>query len=71
MNIKLPQKEFEALKRFQRNVSGSDYIKVTGILMLHNGNSVQNISDSLGIDIPTVYRYSFLSNQRTFQKSSQ
>jgi hypothetical protein len=44
-------------------VFGSDYIKVTSIHMLHNGNSAQNVSDSLGIDISTVYRYAGLSRQ--------
>jgi transposase len=36
---------------------GTDYIKVTSILMLHRGFSAQTVSESLGIDLSTVYRY--------------
>lgn len=63
MKFQLPAEEFEALKTLQRNVSGSDYIKVTSILMLHHGNSAQNVSASLGIDLSTVYRYLGLYQQ--------
>jgi hypothetical protein len=37
MQVALMPKEFYELKPVQRKVSGSDYIKVTGILMLHKG----------------------------------
>jgi transposase len=47
----------DSLRLYQRNVSGKAYIKVTTLLMLGNGLSVEIVSDSLGIDISTVYRY--------------
>ena len=49
--------EISELKLVQRHVKGTDYIKVTCILMLHKGFSPHDISDSLGIDNTTVYRY--------------
>jgi transposase len=57
MRLELTEKEFSELKIVQRNVSGSDYIKVTCILMLHKNVSPEDISEYLGIDISTVYRY--------------
>ena len=60
--------EISELKLVQGNVRGSDYIKVTCILMLHKGFSPQDISDSLGIDTSTVYRY---ANQYTTEGLSK
>jgi transposase len=57
MQIELTEKELSELKTVQRNVSGSDYIKVTCILMLHKNVSPEDISEYLGIDTSTVYRY--------------
>ncbi|MDR2954575.1 MAG: helix-turn-helix domain-containing protein [Prevotella sp.] len=57
MRYDLPISDIDTLRRYQRNVSGKGYIKVTGLLMLSNGLSVETVSDSLGIDISTVYRY--------------
>jgi transposase len=41
----------------QRNVTGTDYIKMTSILMLHRGFSPHTVSESPGMDVSTVYRY--------------
>jgi transposase len=60
MKIELTQEELTELKQVQRNVIGTDYIKVTSMLMLHRGFSVQTVSESLGIDVSTVYRYAAL-----------
>jgi transposase len=57
MRYDLPIADRETLRCYQRNVSGKEYIKVTSLLMLSNGLSVETVSDSLGIDISTVYRY--------------
>jgi transposase len=57
MRYELSIADRETLRRYQRNVSGKEYIKVTSLLMLGNGLSVETVSDSLGIDISTVYRY--------------
>jgi transposase len=57
MKIELTESSLSELKQVQRNVIGTDYIKVTSILMLHRGFSPQTVSESLGIDISTVYRY--------------
>ena len=57
MKYALPTSDLEALRHYQRNVRGKEYIKVTSILMLSRGLSVEIVSDSLGIDISTVYRY--------------
>ncbi len=56
MKYDLPTSDLETLRR-QRNVRGKEYIKVTSILMLSRGLSVEIVSDSLGIDISTVYCY--------------
>ena len=46
------------LQIFQRNVEKrSEYVKVTTILLLDKGLSIVNISDYLGIDSSTIYRY--------------
>jgi transposase len=60
MPIELTSEEFLELKKVQRNVSGTDYIKVTSILMLYQDFSPLDISKSLGIDVSTVYRYAEL-----------
>lgn len=58
MEMKLSTSELEELRRLQRNLCGSsDYARVTCILMLHNGYSPSSISECLGIDASTVYRY--------------
>jgi transposase len=53
----LPIEAIESLRCYQRNVRGKEYIKVTSILMLSKGLSAEIVSDSLGIDLSTVYRY--------------
>lgn len=56
--MRLTPSEREELRKLQRNLCGSsDYARVTCILMLDNGYSPSAISDCLGIDISTVYRY--------------
>jgi transposase len=57
MNYELTIDEVTELKQIQQNISGTDYIKVTCILMLHHKFSPKEISNSLGIDISTIYRY--------------
>jgi transposase len=57
MKYDLSSQDIESLRRYQRNVKGKEYIKVTSILMLARGLSIEIVSDSLGIDISTVYRY--------------
>jgi transposase len=58
MKIHLTDTERESLKKFQRNVSDrSSYVKVTTILMTDKGLSPIEISEHLGIDLSTVYRY--------------
>ena len=48
----------DELQIFQRNVEKrSEYVKVTTILLLDKGLSIVNISDYLGIDSSTIYRY--------------
>lgn len=58
MGMNLSTSEREELRRLQRNLCGSsDYARVTCILMLDSGYSPSAISDCLGIDTSTVYRY--------------
>ena len=57
MQIVLTPEELEELRSYQRNSIGISSIKVTGILMLHKGFSVVQVSDSSGIDPSTLYRY--------------
>jgi transposase len=57
MRYDLPISEIEILRQYQRNVRGKEYIKVTSILMLVKGYSPENVSECLGIDSSTVYRY--------------
>ncbi|MDR0540659.1 MAG: IS630 family transposase [Dysgonamonadaceae bacterium] len=44
-------------RRYQRKVTGKDYVKVTSLLMLYRGYSEEAVSDCLEIDVSTVYRY--------------
>jgi len=65
MKIILSCSEIEILERYRRNVSDRrSYVKVTCILMLGKGLSPQTVSEYLGIDDSTVYRYagSFLND---------
>lgn len=58
MEMRLMPSEREELRKLQRNLCGSSgYARVTCILMLDNGSAPSAISDCLGIDISTVYRY--------------
>ena len=58
MNIQLTPQETETLERYQRNVcERTSYVKVTCILMLSKKYNPAEVSDILGIDISTVYRY--------------
>lgn len=59
MQLNLSSSDIETLKHYQRNVSDHrSYVKVTCILMLGKGLSSKEVSDYLGIDDSTVYRYS-------------
>jgi transposase len=57
MEFNLTLDELETLRRYQRNVSGKEYVKVTCILMLGKGYPPACVSECLGIDASTVYRY--------------
>jgi transposase len=58
MNFKLTISDRDALRKFQRNVSGrSAYVKVTTLILLDKGLDISEISDYLGIDDSTIYRY--------------
>lgn len=58
MNLKLTDTDRDALRKFQRNVSDrSAYVKVTTLLLLDKGLSISEVSDYLGIDGSTIYRY--------------
>ena len=58
MLLTITPDELELLKRFQRNVSErSSYVKVTTIILLAKGLSPAEVSDYLGIDSSTAYRY--------------
>ncbi|MDR3140452.1 MAG: hypothetical protein LBU37_01790 [Tannerellaceae bacterium] len=48
MKTELKQEELTELKQVQRNVTGTDYIKVTDIPALHRDFSDQTVSESLG-----------------------
>ena len=60
VKMELPSESVQELKQIQRNVLGADYLKVTTLLMLHQEISISVISDSLGIDVSTIYRYAAL-----------
>jgi hypothetical protein len=68
MQIELPPEKLSELKLVQCNVTGSDYIKVTYLLMLHKGFIPKDISESLGIDISTLYRYAKQYNTEGISK---
>ena len=58
MKLELTSKEITELKRYQRQTSDKTvYTKATCILMFSQRFSSEAISQSLGIDISTVYRY--------------
>jgi transposase len=58
MEIQLTDTQRDELQIFQRNVEKrSEYVKVTTILLLDKGLSIADISDYLGIDSSTIYRY--------------
>ena len=58
MEIHLTDIQRNELQIFQRNVEKrSEYVKVTTILLLDKGLSITDISDYLGIDSSTIYRY--------------
>jgi transposase len=56
----LTEEELSELKQVQRNVVGTDYIEVTGILMLHRVISPHTVSELFGMDVSTVYHYAAL-----------
>jgi transposase len=47
----------EKLHRYQRNVTGNEYVKITCLLMLAKRYSAEAVSDCFGIDVSSVYRY--------------
>ncbi|MEG1660375.1 MAG: winged helix-turn-helix domain-containing protein, partial [Bacteroides sp.] len=58
MDLHLSASDLLELKKIQRNVAGTPcYVKVTCVLMLSQGLSPKIVSNSLGIDTSTVYRY--------------
>jgi transposase len=58
MEIYLTDTQRNELQIFQRNVEKrSEYVKVTTLLLLDKGLSISAISDYLGIDSSTIYRY--------------
>lgn len=58
MEMSLSTSEREELRKLQRNLCGSsDYARVTCLLMLDKGYKPSAVSECLGIDVSTVYRY--------------
>ena len=58
VKIELTIEAQAALKRYQRETDDkSVYTKVPCILMLSKGFSAEDVSQSLGIDVSSVYRY--------------
>jgi len=58
MYFKLTNNDQATLKKFQRNVyDRSSYIKVTTLILLDKSLDISKISDYLGIDDSTIYRY--------------
>jgi transposase len=56
--INLSKLEIDLLKELQRNEKyKKDYVKITCIIMLNMGMSVEIISISLGLDVTTIRRY--------------
>jgi transposase len=70
MEFRLTVLELEEFRGYQRNLAGvPSYVKVTCILMLSKGFSVEVVSDSLDIDISTAYRYqTYLSKGEEFMQ---
>ena len=58
MKLELTSQEIDDLKHHQRQTKDkSVYTKVTGILMLSQGLSAEDVSPYLGIHISTIFRY--------------
>ena len=58
MELNLTDQARKPLRIYQRNVgSRSAYVKVITLLLIDKGLSPAEISDRLGIDPSTVYRY--------------
>jgi hypothetical protein len=58
MKLKLTATEKSELKTLQHQAGDkSIYVKVTVLLMLDKGRTAQEVSEDLGIDDSTVYRY--------------
>ena len=58
MNLKLSDIQYAELRKLQRNMAGTPgYVRITCVLMLHNGRSPQTVSEDLGISLSCVYRY--------------
>lgn len=56
MNLKLSDKEYAELRKLQRDMAGTPgYVRVTCILMVHNGRSPRTISEDLGVSLSNVY----------------
>ena len=56
--LELTECDFKILKDIQRIEKNKiDYIKVTVLIMIHNGFKAKIIEDTLGIDTTTIYRY--------------
>lgn len=56
--MRLTESEYRLLRELQRNERHKrNYVKATVLLMLHHGNSRENISISLGISVQTVSNY--------------
>jgi transposase len=56
--MQLTEQEYKLLREIQQNEKHKkNYVKVTVLLMLHLGNSLENISISLGISTQTVKLY--------------
>jgi transposase len=57
--MKLTDSEYKLLREIQQNEKHKrNYVKVTVLLMLHLGESLEKISIFLGISTQTVYSYS-------------
>jgi len=58
MQIQLTDNDRQLLRQLQKTESAKrDYIKITTILLLDQGYSVDTIEQILGIDHTTAYRY--------------
>jgi len=70
MNFYLDDNSLEALEEIQkdRSLTRKQYIKVTVLLMSHQGFSVGQIQSVLGIDDNSIYRYLKKYQQQGFDK---